>query len=101
MHWTYTCTHTHTHTHTHICTTNPPQSLTHLPPPPGPILNTLTDGQPYDGVPGEDIQTAFIPLVVVIYLLAAAGIFFAIACLAFNYIFRNRKYMHSYIACVP
>ena len=57
-----------------------------------PPMHTLTEGVPYDGVPGEDIWTAFIPLVVVIYLLAAAGIFFAIVCLTFNYIFRNRKY---------
>ena len=51
-----------------------------------------TEGVPYDGVPEEDIRTAFIPLVIVIYLLAAAGILFAIVCLAFNYFFRNRKY---------
>lgn len=78
----YNASDTHTHHHTHTCTT--PQNT-----------DTCSDGIPYDGVPGEDIRTAFIPLVIVIYLLAAAGIFFAIVCLAFNYIFRNRKYKQS------
>jgi hypothetical protein len=50
-----------------------------------------SDGIPFDGVPAEDIATAFIPLVVVIYLFAAAGVVFSIVCLAFNCIFRNKK----------
>lgn len=76
-----------THTHLYHCPHPPPPTCT----------GACTGGVPYDGVPGEDIQTAFIPLVIVIYLLAAAGILFAIACLAFNYIFRNRKYKQSFV----
>ena len=64
---------TYTQIHTHTRTSN------------------VIDGIPFDGVPTEDIATAFIPLVVVIYIFAAAGVIFSIVCLAFNCIFRNKK----------
>ena len=56
-----------------------------------PYTHTNLDGIPFDGVPTTDIATAFIPLVVVIYIFAAAGVVFSIVCLTFNLIFRNKK----------
>lgn len=67
------CAHAHTCMHTCIHT------------------HTNSDGIPFDGVPATDIATAFIPLVVVIYIFAAAGVVFSIVCLTFNLIFRNKK----------
>ena len=75
------CAHAHTCTlvfiHAHSC------KFTHT--------HMNLDGVPFDGVPATDIATAFIPLVVVIYIFAAAGVVFSIICLTFNLIFRNKK----------
>ncbi len=46
---------------------------------------------PYDGVPIEEIETVAVPLTVIYTLLATAGIIFAIVCLVFNFVFRQRK----------
>ena len=55
------------------------------------LLLYIAAGRPYDGVP--DMVTVAVSVVqtVVFSLLAAAGIVFAVVCLIFNFIFRNRK----------
>ena len=50
-----------------------------------------TGGVPVDGLPKIQIVTILTPLVIVYYILAAIGIIFALVCLLFNIIFRNRK----------
>ena len=46
---------------------------------------------PYDGVPNEEVMPVHSSLTVIFSILAAAGIAFGVVCLAFNFIFRNRK----------
>ena len=46
---------------------------------------------PYDGVPLQEEVSVALPLTVTFAILAAAGIVFAVACLVFNCIFRNKK----------
>ena len=46
---------------------------------------------PYDGVPIEEDVTVALPLTVIVILLATAGIAFTIACLIFNFVFREKK----------
>ena len=56
------------------------------------LLFFIADGiVPYDGVPIEVEVHASLALAVVIYILAAAGVVFAIVCLVFNFAFRQRK----------
>ena len=52
------------------------------------------DGTPNDGVPREDVVTVALPLTIIYIFLATLGVMFALVCLAFNFIFRERK-------CVP
>lgn len=49
------------------------------------------------------IDTVETPLVVVIDLLAVAGILFALGCLTFNFVYRKTRYthMHSYCNVMP
>ena len=57
---------------------------------------------PYDGVPMKKIDTVPISLVVIIFLLAAAGIVFTIICLIFNFVFSNKRYvMHDSLSFSP
>ena len=51
------------------------------------------DGVPPDGVPLNVTTTIALPLMVISQTFAIIGIIFAIFCLAFNIIFRNRKYI--------
>ena len=46
---------------------------------------------PYDGVPNTVIDTVPASLVVVIHLLAIAGMVFALGCLAFNFAYRKTR----------
>ena len=46
---------------------------------------------PYDGVPTEEEVSVDLSLTVVFSILATAGIAFVVICLAFNFIFRNKK----------
>lgn len=55
-----------------------------------------TDGIPPDGTPISVINTFKLELVVIFDILAIFGIAFAIACLLFNIIFRNRKWDNYY-----
>ena len=41
----------------------------------------------------KQIDTVPIALMVIIFLLAAAGIMFAIVCLVFNFVFRNKRHV--------
>ena len=52
---------------------------------------TFPDGIPYDGVPIEVVVTVGLSVTVIFLFLATAGIVFAVACLVFNFIFRNKK----------
>ena len=47
-------------------------------------------GIPYDGVPEEQDVPISVGLTVVVSLLGTAGILFSLACLAFNFHFRNK-----------
>ena len=58
---------------------------------PGDTVFFFTDGIPPDGRPHAVISTYNVALVVVFYVLALAGIVFAIVCLLFNWIFRKSK----------
>ena len=51
----------------------------------------MLDGIPLDGSPEVSIHTFEIGLVIVFDVLATVGIVFAIGCLLFNFIFRERK----------
>ena len=46
---------------------------------------------PYDGVPNPETDKVAVPLAVVVYLLAVAGIVFALVCFAFNFAFRKTR----------
>lgn len=50
-----------------------------------------SDGVPFDGIPTMRMETVSIILAVVVYTLVAAGVVFAMVCLIFNFIFRNKK----------
>ena len=65
------------------------------------IMHCTTDGLiPYDGMPVVQIDTVPIPLVVIIFLLAAAGIIFTIICLIFNIVFSKKRHVfHVNSAC--
>ena len=54
---------------------------------------SLLDGTPYDGAPIPQIQSIHVAVTVVFVTLSTAGIVFAIACMIFNFIFRERKYV--------
>ena len=55
------------------------------------IATLWPDGVPHDGTPREVTNYSLIPLMAVCYIYATIGIFFAIVCLFFNIIFRNKK----------
>jgi gamma-aminobutyric acid type B receptor len=55
------------------------------------IATLWPDGVPHDGTPREVTHYSLIPLTAVCYVYATVGIFFAIACLLFNVVFRNKK----------
>ena len=59
-----------------------------------PTLYWLPGGViPYDGIPLEEVVSVHPSLTVIFSILATAGIAFAVACLVFNFIFGNRKYV--------
>ena len=49
------------------------------------------DGIPNDGIPIEEVVTVSTTLTVIYGILAVAGLVFAVFCLLFTLIFRNRK----------
>ena len=55
------------------------------------LSSLSSDGVPPDGRPVSTVSTYHIAVVIVFYTIALFGIAFAIVCLAFNIIFRNRK----------
>ena len=56
-----------------------------------PSLSIYLDGIPSDGIPIEEVLTVSLALTVVYVTLATAGIVFAVVCLLFTLIFRNKK----------
>ena len=48
------------------------------------------DGIPNDGIPIEEVVTVSVALTVVYVILAVAGLVFAMGCLLFNLLFRQR-----------
>ena len=61
------------------------------------FLPLCTDGVPHDGIPVEETVTVHISVTVLCVLLASAGVVFTVACLLFNFVFRNRKYVGFHI----
>ena len=55
-----------------------------------PTLIDVLEGIPNDGVPIEDVVTVSVALTVVYVILATAGLVFAVGCLLFNLLYRNR-----------
>ena len=53
------------------------------------FLNYI-DGIPHNGIPIEDMVTVHIGLTVAYVILATAGGFFTVVCLAVNLIFRDK-----------
>ena len=51
----------------------------------------MADGIPNDGIPIEEVVTVSISLTVVYVILATAGLVFAVVCLLFNLIYRQKK----------
>ena len=49
------------------------------------------DGIPFDGVPQNFVENIHTGVTVVFCLLSTAGIVFAIACMCYNFIYRDRK----------
>ena len=49
------------------------------------------DGIPNDGIPDEDIVTVHIGITVVYVTLATTGLVFAVVCLVFNLVFRQKR----------
>ena len=54
-------------------------------------LSTWLGEPPWDGTPEVRINTPLFPLMVVVYVFASSGIVFALVCMVFNIVFRNRK----------
>ena len=48
----------------------------------------------YDGVPTEKDVSVDLSLTVIFSILATVGIAFAVACLTFNFIFRDKRWVH-------
>ena len=55
------------------------------------INNICTDGVPHDGVPIEKTVTVHVSMTVIFSAASAIGIIFAIACILFNLVHRNKQ----------
>ena len=55
------------------------------------IILLLVEGRPHDGLPLRRPVTVSVALTVIFAFLATGGIIFAIVCLVFNTVFRDRK----------
>ena len=49
------------------------------------------DGIPYDGEPEVEVVTVHPALTALVLILTTAGVIFAIACMIFNFVYRNRR----------
>jgi gamma-aminobutyric acid type B receptor len=58
---------------------------------PLPTSFSFPEGIPNDGIPIEDVVTVSVALTVVYVILATAGLVFAVACILFNIIFREKR----------
>ena len=50
-------------------------------------------GIPYDGVPDEKVVSISLALAIVFFILATSGILFAMACIVFNFVYRERMWV--------
>ena len=85
---TRTRAHTRTHSHTHTYTRTHAHTRTHT------HTHTHTAGVPYDGVSVDEVVNGVhesITSIMIIFSLA--GIVFSVACLIFNFYFRNQTYV--------
>ena len=57
------------------------------------VFYLTADGPPPDGTPNVITQSFKKALVILFYFFAMIGIIFSIACLVFNTVFRNRRYI--------
>ena len=55
------------------------------------ITFVYVDGIPFDGRPIPQVQSIHVSVTVVFVMLSTAGIAFAIVCMVFNFVFRERK----------
>ena len=60
-------------------------------------LNFIIAGVPYDGEPLLEIVTVHPILTVFVIALTAMGAIFGIACMIFNFVYRNRRLVGSHI----
>lgn len=54
-------------------------------------INITIDGVPYDGAIVTEIHSNPVVLIVIYFILATIGLFYAAVCLTFNVILRKRK----------
>ena len=55
------------------------------------FVTSCLDGIPPDGTEIKIVNTIHVSLIVIFYTVAILGLVFAVACLAFNFYFRNKK----------
>ena len=55
------------------------------------VYRMPAEGIPFDGVPIEEVVTVHIAVTVIIIVLAGCGIILTVACLVFNFLFRESK----------
>ena len=53
---------------------------------------TYIEGIPNDGIPTEEVVIVSVALTVIYVILATAGLVFAVGCLLFNILFREKRY---------
>jgi hypothetical protein len=56
-------------------------------------LNLYVAGVPYDGEPELEVLTVHPALTALVLTLTVAGTTFAIACMIFNFVYRNRRFV--------
>ena len=54
-------------------------------------MGYVIDGVPYDGVPEDNVERIHTSVTVIFCLMSTAGIIFAISCMLFNYIYRDKR----------
>ena len=54
-------------------------------------LYSIADGVPYDGVPETNVERIHTSVSVIFCVLSTCGVVFAISCMLFNFVYRNKK----------
>ncbi len=60
----------------------------------------FTGGPPYDGTARNRTRTTLLGLVSIYSIAAIAGMLYAVVCLLFNIVFRNKRYPHRFCISV-